>query len=492
MRWLDAFIRTVAFACGWLAAHRGYRWGWVALCLVTLVIGRGFWTMVLLGWVVPVCAAVWATHSPVSYERWVAGPARRRSWRRWLTGNWPLLARQSGIARQVPITVKVRGRHGVERVERMTWQSPRLSEVRADARSITARIQCAPGQTVDELEGGLLRLATTAAVERFHSQRLGPNEVELTLMMLDELGWPTEAVAPVNVSDVGAVSMGRTATGNVWELNLRGRHTLVVGCSGAGKGSVLWGVCGGLAPAVSDDRVRLWGIDLKRGVELAMGRGLFSVLVDSPEDAVLTLRQLIEVIDDRGRAMAGKSRLHEPTPGDPLHVLVIDELAILTAYCDPAAAREANRLLGEILTQGRALGVVVLACVQDPRKEVVGLRGLFTQTVAMRLRSVFEVSMVLGEGMADRAPAHRISPANPGTAYVVDDGGQCMEVRADYWPDSLVKHVAHTFPTPVAVELSRAHDETPDDTTTASTPKRSPRKPRSPRRPRASTSQEAA
>ena len=100
-------------------------------------------------------------------------------------------------------------------------------------------------------------------------------------------------------------------------------------------------------------------------------------------------------------------------PGDPLHVLVIDELAALTAYADPDVRREAGRLLSEMLTQGRALGVVVVACVQDPRKETVGMRGLFTQTVALRLRSAEETRMVLGDGMAD---ARAGAPDHPGRA----------------------------------------------------------------------------
>ncbi len=123
------------------------------------------------------------------------------------------------------------------------------------------------------------------------------------------------------------------------------------------------------------------------------------------------------MIDARGGELVGRSRLHEPAPGDPLHVLVIDELAALIAYADPDTRRDAGRLLSELLTQGRALGVVVVALVQDPRKETVGQRGLFTQTVALRLRSAEETRMVLGDGMArggagasdqSRRPGHRV------------------------------------------------------------------------------------
>ena len=93
--------------------------------------------------------------------------------------------------------------------------------------------------------------------------------------------------------------------------------------------------------------------------------------------------------------------------------------------------------------------------MQDPRKEVVTLRGLFTQTVALRLRSADETRMVLGDGTAAEAPAHRISPAAPGTAWVVDEDGTADRVRADYWSDALLRQVAAAHPAPVVESFTR-------------------------------------
>jgi S-DNA-T family DNA segregation ATPase FtsK/SpoIIIE len=266
---------------------------------------------------------------------------------------------------------------------------------------------------------------------------------------------------------------------------------------------MLWGVCGGLAPAVRADLVRLWGVDLKRGVEVMMGRHLFTTVAVTPAEAVAALTRLLQVIEDRGRAMAGVTRLHQPRPGDPLHVLVVDELAALTAYTDADTKREASRLLAEILTQGRALGVVVLACVQDPRKEVVGMRGLFTQTIALRLRSAEETRMVLGDGTAALAPAHRLSPAAPGSAWVVEEDGTLDRVRADYWPDDLVRAAAATYPALVVDDPTTENPATSDSVVADSEversgdvasmpPRRTPRSPRQPRTPRTGRPREAA
>jgi S-DNA-T family DNA segregation ATPase FtsK/SpoIIIE len=243
-------------------------------------------------------------------------------------------------------------------------------------------------------------------------------------------------------------------------------------------------------------------VDLKRGVEVGMGRHLFSEVATTPAEALDVLNRLLRVVDERGHRMAGVTRLHQPTSAEPLHVLAIDELAVLTAYADPEIRKEASRLLAEVLTQGRALGVIVLACVQDPRKEVIGLRGLFTQTVALRLRSADETRMVLGDGAAALAPAHRISPSAPGTAWVIEEDGSADRVRADYWPDDLVRDVATHNPAPYVPDTAApvepvgpVHDAEADRgsvvdgepsgvTSVRSRKPRAPRQPRSDRRPR--------
>ena len=76
------------------------------------------------------------------------------------------------------------------------------------------------------------------------------------------------------------------------------------------------------------------------------------------------------------------------------------------------------------------------------------MRGLFTQTIALRLRSREEVTMVLGEGMTHLAPAHRIPAEAPGTGYVLAEDGSTVKVRADYWSDDLVRDLATRYPAP--------------------------------------------
>jgi DNA segregation ATPase FtsK/SpoIIIE-like protein len=57
-----------------------------------------------------------------------------------------------------------------------------------------------------------------------------------------------------------------------------------------------------------------------------------------------------------------------PTVTDPLVVIIIDELANLTAYLTDRQLKDRIKAaLGIVLSQGRAVGVHVVAAIQDPR-----------------------------------------------------------------------------------------------------------------------------
>jgi len=114
--------------------------------------------------------------------------------------------------------------------------------------------------------------------------------------------------------------------------------------------------------------------------------------------------------------------------------------------------------LSRILTKGRAVGIVVVAFMQDPRKEILPMRGLFTQTIALRLRSRDEIAMVLGDGLADAAPAHRISPNEPGTGYVIDEDGQVTKVRSDFWTDNQISATAKKYGRTRTTEEGQRHE----------------------------------
>ncbi|BCJ29621.1 hypothetical protein [Actinocatenispora sera] len=69
----------------------------------------------------------------------------------------------------------------------------------------------------------------------------------------------------------------------------------------------------------------------------------------------------------------------------PLHLVIVDELATLTAYAPMDVRRRAEYALGRLLTKGAAVGWVVLGCVQEPSKDIIPMRGLFTYRIALGL-----------------------------------------------------------------------------------------------------------
>lgn len=150
------------------------------------------------------------------------------------------------------------------------------------------------------------------------------------------------------------------------------------------------------------------------------------------------LEELVRLKDGRARNLAAEGlRLHTPTADSPHIVLVIDELATLTAFAERTVVRRIEQALGLLLTQGRACGITVVAAVQDPGKDVVGWRDLFPTRVALRLDNPIQVDMVLGEGARDAgARADQISELTPGVAYVrVEGTRELRRVRAAYLDD---------------------------------------------------------
>ncbi|WP_159795428.1 FtsK/SpoIIIE domain-containing protein [Puerhibacterium puerhi] len=488
-----AIVGTIGLALWHLVVWTVRPWRTLLACVVLgnllLLAGHSVAGYAVV-WCIPAFSLVrviWSTAHPLTYEAVVGGPLRRRGWKRRVRRSWKVIADRCGLA----TSSRDDGRVVI----------PRMRHVQASGNTLTFHVRARVGQTADDVVSAAEAIATSLGAQAVDTHRLGAGWVELALTMRELLDVATLPTIPSRIEFQG-VTLGRCSDGTPWRLDLAGRHTLVVGRSGSGKGSIFWGVAGNLAPAAHAGMVRLWGVDLKGGVEVSVGTPMFSYVAMNEADAVRLLRGLHRVIVERQAAMRGLSRMFHPTPGDPAHVLMIDELAVLTAYASKEVVGEAAKLLKLILTQGRAFGVMVVAFVQDPRKETVGMRDLFTQTVALRLASGTETRMVLGDGMAALAPAHHVSQTMPGTGYAVTDDGTVSRVRADYWADDFIRMVAATYPAPPAPALldEVAVTHAASDTATAAgapvgvtlgDPAPRPRTPRKPRAPRASTRQPA-
>src|SRR5437763_15464380 len=105
----------------------------------------------------------------------------------------------------------------------------------------------------------------------------------------------------------------------------------------------------------------------------------------------------------RKQRLRGASRDWSMTLDEPFELVLVDELAALTAYVPDRKLRE--RIAGSlqlVLSQGRALGFCVLACVQDPRKEILPVRDLYPTRIALRVHEDAHTHHTLDDGPKER------------------------------------------------------------------------------------------
>lgn len=246
--------------------------------------------------------------------------------------------------------------------------------------------------------------------------------------------------------------IGVTEYGTPWVVQVAGRHLLVTGATGAGKGSVVWSILAGIAPAVRAGVVRLWVIDPKGGMEFGAATALFDRFVHATGTPTLELlRAAAGLVQERAGRYRGVTRTHIATTVEPQVVIVIDELASLTAYeTDRKMASETIQLLSLILSQGRAVGVTVIAAAQDPSKDVLSMRQLFPTRIGLRLTEATQVDMVLGQGArAAGALCDQIPDSLPGVGYQIEDGtSRPLRARAFHVTDTDILDLADRYPAP--------------------------------------------
>jgi S-DNA-T family DNA segregation ATPase FtsK/SpoIIIE len=196
-------------------------------------------------------------------------------------------------------------------------------------------------------------------------------------------------------------------------------------------------------------------------MELALGRELFARYEFAEYEAMADmLDELVSVMRRRQADLSGRVRVHTPTLGEPLYVLVIDELSALTAYLyDSDLKARMLASLGLLLSQGAGLGVLVVAATQDPRKETVALRDLFPTRIGLRLNEPNHVNLILGDDARDRgALCDQIpnDPAHQGIGYVhLDSQPEPARVRFSYLTDDDIRAMADTYPATPDVRPAR-------------------------------------
>ena len=236
----------------------------------------------------------------------------------------------------------------------------------------------------------------------------------------------------------------------------------------------MWNPLRAMGPAIRDGLVLPDMCDLKGGMEAGNARPLFHRYADEPDTAL----EVIEAFRDDMKATQAyltSEGLREVTISreTPFRPLFVDELAMMTALGDSRTTRDAVRLLAEVMTQGRAAGFAVCAYLQEPTKDVVPIRDLFTRRICLRTTAASHADMVLGEDMRLRGALADEIPADSdhaGIGFRVDQRSRRpIRVRAGYVSDADIAELVRTCTPQVSnVVPIRATDDEDDDAAEAS------------------------
>ena len=416
-----------------LAARHPLAAGILTLAAV-IWLDLGWVTLVVLAVAVIAVLAFWRWFWPVTFARWVARPARG-AWR-----GWRYRRRWAGVLTIAGAAPWYQGRIIL----------PVLGKVTATKYTDRVYVRLVSGQSAADFAKCAENLAHGfgALLCRVRTARSGA--VVLEFIRRDALAALVPALPIPDTPDLKALPVGRREDGLPWLVKLHGTHVLIAGATGAGKASLLWGLVRAMFPLLQDGLVRVLAADPKL-MELAYGRVIFEsygAYAADPAAIAAMLDAAVADMQDRAARFAGRQREHTPTVEDPFTVVLVDEVAFLTAY-QPDRNLKARIMsaLATLTTQGRAVGYCVVAALQDPRKDVLTIRNLFPDRIAMRLDEPEQVDMVLGDGARDRgATCELISPdpaTGAGVAFVrLEADPDPVRVRAGWVTDWDIRALA--------------------------------------------------
>ncbi|MGW4476579.1 hypothetical protein ACWENQ_43555 [Nonomuraea sp. NPDC004354] len=275
---------AVAMFGRWINLSRGIERGYAAA--VVLLAGGWMVAATVLGPLTPPLPAVLGVGGMLAALPWWAHRRRRAKVRVERTlAAWPDISQAVGL-------------HG-----------SRVQSAVVDLWGYRARIALARGQTVEDAVGKLPALESALGTRR-GAGRIQPvaeraNRCELRVIETDPhadaITWPGPSVSSITQP----VRLGLFEDGSPVRVFLLRRHALVGGVAGAGKSGGVNVLLGELS-ACSD--VIIWGIDLKRGMELLPWASCLDRLATTPQEAEQLLHDAVLVLDGRAEDLGAAAR----------------------------------------------------------------------------------------------------------------------------------------------------------------------------------------
>lgn len=334
-------------------------------------------------------------------------------------------------------------------VEQFKGGMPRVRHVSRVPAGESLQVLVPKGGRAADLENAAEAIASTLGIRDVRVQRdpAVASRAWVTLVYRDPLAgseplvWPHVGAAELSLW--APIPVGRDENGGLITMALPERNLLLGGEPGAGKSAALSLV---VATAALDPTVKLWLFDGKL-VELAGWARCAerSVGVDV-EEAIEVLRLLQSEMENRYRTLLANRRRKVESGDDlALHVVVVDELAHYLNASDRKQRAEVAEVLRDLVSRGRAAGLIVIGATQKPSADVIptALRDLFGFRWALRCSTPQASDTILGAGWASSGySAAEVDAACRGVGYLLHEGGQPVRLRAFYLGDEDLAAIA--------------------------------------------------
>jgi hypothetical protein len=366
-----------------------------------------------------VCLALWRSERP---RRWLLTSLRDRSTRRWLA--------------RVLVACEVISRHGlIPQVE--------ATELIPAGQRLDLRLP--PGLTAEQIDEAAETLAAAIGAREVRVLREPANAAvaHLSILWRDPLSVPAPPWPGAPGSLWDPFSLGIDEDGDGVSIGLVERNVLLGGEPGAGK-SVALSVF--IAAAALDPEVRLTLMDGKQ-VELAPWAASAEHFV-GPDmgGAIEVLKGLCAEMDRRYSVLlASGLRKIERNSDFGLYVVAIDELAFYMRSGTKDERNELSETLRDLISRGRAAGMIVVAATQKPSNDIVPtyVRDLFSFRMALRCTTPEASDTILGQGWAKEGySASTLDPTLRGVGWLLAEGAVPIKVRTHYLDDDAIADLA--------------------------------------------------
>ena len=349
---------------------------------------------------------------------WLATTLRHRATARWFA--------------RVLVACEVISRHGA---------LPRIEQSVAIPAGRRLRVRMPPGFSAERIEEAAEPLAATIGAREVRVLRNPANasRAYVSLIFADPLagGIPSWPVREGSLWD--PVPLGIDEDGNPVSVGLPERNLLLGGEPGAGK-SVALSIF--IAAAALDPAVTLTLLDGKQ-VELAPWAGSAEHFV-GPEmnQAIEVLKDLCAEMDRRYSVLLEAGLRKIERDGEfGLHVVAIDELAFYMRSGTKDERNELSERLRDLISRGRAAGMIVIAATQKPSNDIVPtyVRDLFSFRMALRCTTPEASDTILGQGWAKEGySASTLDPTIRGVGWLLAEGAVPVKIRTHFLDDCAI------------------------------------------------------